>query len=398
MAIKITNIDDIKKISKPWGYEKWIADGSPDFNYALKEIFFQTGYKSSIQFHEFKQETSYVQNGRGILHYSTDSIDIKKFNDGGYTKNEINNFIKNLHKKEIGAGDIYHIKPGYIHQVESIENLTVIESSTVELNDVFRLNDEWGRKDGKIDYEQQNILPSTNELYREKTVQYKFVNNFARKKVLDVTYGSALQYFSAKSFLNSGVKEVWSFDTYTKNSYSIRTRKNKLINFEKTSNLDNSKFDTIFLCNTLQYENNVQDALEEFKKLLSFDGTLVVSAFNNEFSYEDNYDNKGFSYNELLETLQDSFKNIEIFSQKSHDILSSPRKPSIISTHKIRHEMANLFLKIDKTSTFYKKHLQNPIKKIDESLSKIPSIEDLKPTVYEMGDNPLFFIAVCTTS
>ena len=41
MAIKITNIDDIKKISKPWGYEKWIADGSPDFNYALKEIFFQ---------------------------------------------------------------------------------------------------------------------------------------------------------------------------------------------------------------------------------------------------------------------------------------------------------------------------------------------------------------------
>ena len=91
-------------------------------------------------------------------------------------------------------------------------------------------------------------------------------------------------------------------------------------------------------------------------------------------------------------------KNIEIFSQKSHDILSSPRKSSIISTHKIRHEMANLFLKIDTTSTFYKKHLQNPIKKIDESLSKIPSIEDLKPTVYETGDNPLFFIAVCTTS
>ena len=39
MVIKITNIDDIKKISKPWGYEKWIADGSPDFNYALKDNF-----------------------------------------------------------------------------------------------------------------------------------------------------------------------------------------------------------------------------------------------------------------------------------------------------------------------------------------------------------------------
>ena len=38
MSIDIKKIQDIKKVDKPWGYEKWIADGSPNFRYALKEI------------------------------------------------------------------------------------------------------------------------------------------------------------------------------------------------------------------------------------------------------------------------------------------------------------------------------------------------------------------------
>ena len=38
MSIDIRKHDSIKKVEKPWGYEKWIADGAPDFKYALKEI------------------------------------------------------------------------------------------------------------------------------------------------------------------------------------------------------------------------------------------------------------------------------------------------------------------------------------------------------------------------
>ena len=47
MSIEIKKIGSVKKVKKPWGYEKWIADGAPNFKYALKEIFFKSGFKSS---------------------------------------------------------------------------------------------------------------------------------------------------------------------------------------------------------------------------------------------------------------------------------------------------------------------------------------------------------------
>ena len=51
--IKITDIEHAKTIKKPWGYEKWIADGAPDFKYALKEIIISKSFQSSIHFNEF---------------------------------------------------------------------------------------------------------------------------------------------------------------------------------------------------------------------------------------------------------------------------------------------------------------------------------------------------------
>ena len=49
MSITIKKINDVKNIDKPWGYEKWIAEGSPNFKYALKEILFKSKFKSSIR-------------------------------------------------------------------------------------------------------------------------------------------------------------------------------------------------------------------------------------------------------------------------------------------------------------------------------------------------------------
>jgi len=98
MTINYKKIDEVKKVIKPWGYEKWIADGTPNFKYALKEIFFKKNYKTSIQFHEFKEETNYIQSGEGIFYYSADHIDVKKFQEGKYTKEEINEIIT-IYKK-----------------------------------------------------------------------------------------------------------------------------------------------------------------------------------------------------------------------------------------------------------------------------------------------------------
>jgi len=151
--LEIKTMEQVKKINKPWGYEKWIADGSPDFKYALKEILFRANFKSSIQFHEFKEETNYIQKGKGVLHYSSVPIDIKKFRHGKYSEGEIDEIISNLQKQELTPGMVFHVKPGIIHRVEAVEDLTLIESSTIELDDVYRINDEWERHDGKIESE-----------------------------------------------------------------------------------------------------------------------------------------------------------------------------------------------------------------------------------------------------
>ena len=153
MTIIIKKIDEVKKVAKPWGYEKWIAEGSPNFKYALKEIFFKTNFKTSIQFHEFKEETNYVQKGRGILYFSSEEIDIEKFKKQEYTQEDLENIINSMKKQILEPGIVVHVKPGTVHRVESVEDLTIIESSTVELDDVFRLNDEWGRDHGRIDEE-----------------------------------------------------------------------------------------------------------------------------------------------------------------------------------------------------------------------------------------------------
>ena len=47
MTIDIKELDEVKKVNKPWGYEKWIADGKPNFKYVLKEILFKSNFKSS---------------------------------------------------------------------------------------------------------------------------------------------------------------------------------------------------------------------------------------------------------------------------------------------------------------------------------------------------------------
>jgi len=155
MDPKITFLrnEDVKIVTKPWGSEKWLADGFPEFKYALKEIFFRAPHKTSLQFHKQKEETEYFIKGKGIFHYSETIIDIKKYENGGYANEEISKIINNLSTIKIVPGTIIHVKPGCIHRVESIEDLMMIEASTIELDDVVRLQDDSGRPDGHIENE-----------------------------------------------------------------------------------------------------------------------------------------------------------------------------------------------------------------------------------------------------
>jgi quercetin dioxygenase-like cupin family protein len=45
----------------------------------------------------------------------------------------------------IGPGAAFHFRPGTVHRVTAIEDTTIIEVSTIQLDDVVRLEDAYGR-------------------------------------------------------------------------------------------------------------------------------------------------------------------------------------------------------------------------------------------------------------
>jgi len=145
-----------KKVNKPWGYELWIASNLNNKTYAMKEIFIKAGYKTSFQFHNYKEESNYILSGTGTLLLSKRKIDFKKFKQKKYTDKNLRNILNNLKSYKLTKGSSFHIKPFYIHSVISIKNLTMIESSSLHLNDVYRIFDEHGRGHGKIDSEHKN--------------------------------------------------------------------------------------------------------------------------------------------------------------------------------------------------------------------------------------------------
>jgi len=112
-------------VNKPWGYEKWVGQGR---SYFLKEILIKAGFKTSLQYHEEKEETNYILSGRGVL-------------------------TLNGYRMPLEPEVAFHILPEAIHRIEASTDLKMIEVSTLELDDVIRIDDDWDRKDGRIESE-----------------------------------------------------------------------------------------------------------------------------------------------------------------------------------------------------------------------------------------------------
>ena len=116
-------VDIIKFVEKPWGYEKWLALTD---SYALKEIFLKKGSRTSFQYHEKKEEHSYLIKGR---------LSIEEDDENG-----------NIVVNEYGVGEITHAKPFARHRVTALEDAIYIEVSTPYLDDVVRIEDDYNRK------------------------------------------------------------------------------------------------------------------------------------------------------------------------------------------------------------------------------------------------------------
>jgi mannose-1-phosphate guanylyltransferase len=145
---------EIKKVNKHWGYELWIADGN-DTPYASKRILFKAGNRTSLQVHEYKIETNYVLSGTGILHRSKEPLDIANFLEQGMTTKQVEEYESTFEVLELKENVVFNVKPGYVHRVIATTDLEFMETSTTELDDVIRLQDDAGRTHGRISYEHE---------------------------------------------------------------------------------------------------------------------------------------------------------------------------------------------------------------------------------------------------
>jgi len=109
-------------VTKPWGYEKiWARTDK----YVGKILRIESGHRLSLQYHVKKDETIHVQSGTLLLEYG-DHVD-------------------RLTKYSLNPGDSFHIKTGMIHRMSAVTDVDVYEVSTTELDDVVRLEDDYGR-------------------------------------------------------------------------------------------------------------------------------------------------------------------------------------------------------------------------------------------------------------
>jgi mannose-6-phosphate isomerase-like protein (cupin superfamily) len=112
----------MRRVDKPWGYELIWAETK---DYVGKVLHINKGHKLSRQYHNLKEETFLVQNGE---------MDLEIGPDDQRTV---------FHMK---SGESFHCSPKTIHRMIAVTDVDVVEVSTPHLDDVVRLEDDYGRQ------------------------------------------------------------------------------------------------------------------------------------------------------------------------------------------------------------------------------------------------------------
>lgn len=109
----------MQKIEKPWGYEELVEVND---KYVVKRLFMEKGNQCSLQYHEKKKETIMVLRGTLTVFYNDQVLRMKPFS-------------------------ALTINPREVHRMfAEEEDCLYLECSTTELEDVVRIEDQYGRK------------------------------------------------------------------------------------------------------------------------------------------------------------------------------------------------------------------------------------------------------------
>jgi len=112
-----------RRVDKPWGHERvWVHTD----RYAGKVLVIEAGRRLSLQYHESKDESILVLSGRMLLQLEGADGTIRPI--------------------ELGAGDSRRVPVGRRHRFEALERTELIEVSSPELDDVVRVEDDFGRQ------------------------------------------------------------------------------------------------------------------------------------------------------------------------------------------------------------------------------------------------------------
>ena len=112
----------VRRVEKPWGYE--LIWAHTDL-YVGKLLFVEAGEALSLQFHEEKDETLHLLEGKLRL--------------------EVGAGLDSLSRVTLVEGASVRIEPGTLHRITAETDCRILEASTPELDDVVRVQDRYGR-------------------------------------------------------------------------------------------------------------------------------------------------------------------------------------------------------------------------------------------------------------
>lgn len=117
----MSGVNGSHRVDKPWGHElRWAVTD----RYLGKLIHVRRGHRLSLQLHERKDETIYISSGL---------LDLELEEDG------------RMRLRRLGPGESAHIAPGRRHRFCAVEDTDLFEVSSPEIDDVVRLEDDYGR-------------------------------------------------------------------------------------------------------------------------------------------------------------------------------------------------------------------------------------------------------------
>jgi mannose-6-phosphate isomerase len=125
----VSHLSTTKTVAKHWGEERWLVPENTPFGFKI--IHLRAGHRTSLQLHEKKEEANLILRGSGTLYFAETPE-------------------RPVRRHPLSAGNIVHVRAGTVHRIEADTDITLVEVSTPELDDVIRLADDWNRSNGRI--------------------------------------------------------------------------------------------------------------------------------------------------------------------------------------------------------------------------------------------------------